>query len=1026
MKTLFSGVTAAALLLIAPSSWAALSFSQTFGVNELDAGNNTSLTFRIQNTSPTEASWDVAFDSSLPAGLRVSDAQGLDNTCGGSFVVDDVLGNISLSGGRVAATESCLVKLNVTSDTAGLYTSTSGVLRDQNSGDYGNSGDTLTVVENRMSFSLDVSSSTAELGDTISMTYHTQGSGNVYTGIQYSHQFPHALKPRKGRAPVISGPCLGASINLTENAFTLLGMSVIDTSVCEVTIEMDVVGVGEIELQTSNISYSSGSTGFATNVVSVLPRVLNLQKTVLADSVLPGQPFDVTYRLSNNSRSDTLTNIAFSDDLDATISGLAVVGMPASQACGTGSILGWDAGSGLAALSGGSLAPEESCEFTLTLQAPPAVSEGEYSNAVQASADSSSGVVLSQENATPIPVIPQPLLDISLSESVFSDQVDVTYTLTNTSSEHALNSISFQDAYTFGIASATVKSGSNTCSSGFPFIANVAAAGDVLGFETSTPLAAGQSCEFTFTITFSPGSKGVFEGALVDEAFGEINGVKRLVKVQRESGRVVNQAPIIQMTPSRTTVTPGEPFDINISVLNGDGYPEDLDGYTDFSDIEFTFNGSGFIDPVSLTQTCPGLSQVGNTFSLPSLGAGEGCTFTQQASAVSAASGRNVMFGLTNISAKVEGISVSGADVDTTIRVSGLMIDTVVEPRAVEVGQPARVTLNLQNVSASEAVTNLSYQVSTRNSTPYAFAVSVNAVDVCGSGSQLNTFPVSTNTTLQLTNISLAPGEQCQIPVDIMIKPSAAPGLYTILQNNLSYVESSNSLVALNTGAILEVLEVGGISDISEQRNLDEPNPDNDPFDTTTEQQAGDLNGDGTADAVQSFIASTISPLTGRPVGLEVDPQCTINSFEMVTAASIGTVQPGVSFPEGMASFSISCAQSTVRLYLPGADFSGNQAIRKYGPQAPDFAGGSSWYELPTSRIDMAAHMIEFVLTDNALGDSNPAVGVISDPIGLADLPPTPSSQRAIPVAGVGWLALLAVQLLLVGGYMRRKRRIQR
>ncbi|SEA52254.1 choice-of-anchor U domain-containing protein [Marinobacterium iners] len=1026
MKTLFSGVAAAILLLIAPSSWAALSFSQTFGVSQLDVGNNTSLTFTIQNTSPTEASWDIAFDSSLPAGLRVSDAQGLDNTCGGSFVVDDVLGSISLSGGRVAASESCLVKLNVTSDTAGLYTSTSGVLRDQNSGDYGNSGDTLTVVENRMSFSLGVSSSTAELGDTISMTYHIQGPGGVYTSIQFSHQFPDGIKPRHGTAPVRSGVCGGASIDLSEDAFTLSGMFVTDTSVCEVTIEMDVVGVGEIELQTSNISYSSGSTGFATNVVSVQPRVLNLQKTVLADSVLPGQPFDVTYRLSNNSRSDTLTNIAFSDDLDATISGLAVVGMPASQACGTGSILGWDAGSGLAALSGGSLAPEESCEFTLTLQAPPAVSEGEYSNAVQASADSSSGVVLSQENATPIPVIPQPLLDISLSESVFSDQVDVTYTLTNTSSEHALNSISFQDAYTFGIASATVKSGSNTCSPGSPFIANVPAAGDVLGFTTSTPLAAGQSCEFTFTITFSPGSKGVFEGALVEEAFGEINGVKRLVKVQRESGRVVNQAPIIQMTPSRTTVTPGEPFDINISVLNGDGYPEDLDGYTDFSDIEFTFNGGGFIDPVSLTQTCPGLSQVGNTFSLPSLGAGEGCTFTQQASAVSAASGRNVMFGLTNISAQVEGISVSGADVDTTIRVSGLMIDTVVEPRAVEVGQPARVTLNLQNVSASEAVTNLSYQVSTRNSTPYAFAVSVNAVDVCGSGSQLNTFPVSTNTTLQLTNISLAPGEQCQIPVDIMIKPSAAPGLYTILQKNLSYVESSNSLVALNTGAILEVLEVGGISDISEQRNLDEPNPDNDPFDTTTEQLAGDLNGDGTADAVQSFIASTISPLTGRPVGLEVDPQCTINSFEMVTAASIGTVQPGVSFPEGMASFSISCAQSTVRLYLPGADFSGNQAIRKYGPQAPDFAGGSSWYELPTSRIDTAAHMIEFVLTDNALGDSNPAVGVISDPIGLADLPPTPSSQRAIPVAGVGWLALLAVQLLLVGGYMRRKRRIQR
>ncbi len=1019
MKTLHSSLLVVTLLLTAQLSWAGLSFDQAFGVSELDAGNNTSLTFAIQNTSVTDASRDIAFDSSLPAGLRVSDVSGQRNTCGGIFTVDKALGDISLSGGRLAAGESCQVQLNVTSDVANIYTSTSGLLQDQSGNFYGNSSDILTVVDNRLEFSLAVDSPVAELGETISMTYHMQGTGGDFSNIQFSHQLPNGLKPRQGTLPVRSGACIGASTGLTEDAFTLSGMSVIDTTACDITIEMEVVATGDIESQTSSIQYSGSpalGVGFAAAVVSVQPRILNLHKTVQTDSVLPGQPFDVTYRLSNNSRSDTLTNIAFSDDLDATIPGLAVVGAPASQACGSGSILSWDAGSGLATLSGGSLAPEQSCEFTLTLQAPPGVPEGEYSHAVQASANSSSGVVFSQEVRAPIPVIAKPLLDISLSQSVFADEVEVTYTITNTSNEHPLSNFSFQDAYTSAVSSMTLKGGSNTCDQTPSF--SSFNTGPSVNFDATTPLPIGQSCEFTLTFTLASGSSGLLEGAFVSVPSGETDGSEKLAHVQRETGQMVT-VPSIQISVSPDQVVPGEMFDINVSIANGEGYPADQDEYADFSNLELTFDSGGLIDLVDLTAACAGATQTGNTLNIPSLNAGEACQLTQQATATPAASGRNVQLSLTNITAQTQGQQVSGPDLSSIIRVSGLLVDTIAQPSASEAGEQVTLTLNLQNVSDSEAVTSLVYQESAAGSNlPFNFVVNSGA-DVCGVGSNLI---VSANM-LQLTSASLAPGEQCQLPVDIMIDGAASAGLYRVMQGNLGYTESGNNLVILNTGVLLEVLPPGGISDISEQRNLDEPNPDNDPFDTTTEQLAGDLNGDGTADAVQSFIASTISPLTGRPVGLEVDPQCTINSFEMVTAASIGTVQPGVSFPEGMASFSISCAQSTVRLYLPGADFSGNQAIRKYGPQAPDFAGGSSWYELPTSRIDTAAHMIEFVLTDNALGDSNPAVGVISDPIGLADLPPTPSSQRAIPVAGGGWLALLAVQLLLVGGYMRRKRR---
>lgn len=1020
MKTFYSSLSAIILLLTAPLSWAGLSFDQAFGVSRLDAGNNTSLTFTIQNTSPADASWDITFDSSLPAGLRVSDVPGQRNTCGGIFTVDKALGGISLSGGRLAAGESCQVQLNVTSDVANIYTSTSGLLQDQSGDFYGNTTAELTVVDAGLDFSLAVDSPVAELGETVLMTYHIQGTGGIFSSIQFSHQFPNGLKPRQGTVPVRSGVCSGASTSLTEDAFTFSGVFLTDTPDCEVTIEMEVVTTGDIELQTSNIQYSgtpSPGAGFAATVVSVQPRILNLKKTVQTDSVLPGQPFDVTYRLSNNSRSDTLTSITFSDDLDATIPGLTVVGAPASQACGSSSILSWDAGSGLATLSGGTLASEESCEFTLTLQAPPGVSEGEYSHAVQASANSSSGVVLSQEVMTPIPVIAKPLLDISLSQSVFADEVDVTYTVTNTSNEYSLSNFSFQDVYTSAVTSMALKSGSNTCVQTPSF--STYNPGPSVVFNATTPLASMQSCEFTFTFTLAPGSSGLLEGAFVSAPSGETGGSVKLAHVQRETGRMVT-APSIRMMASPDQVVPGELFDINVSITNGDGYPADQDEYADYTNLALTFDSGGLVDLVGLTEACPGATQTGDTLNIPFLNAGEACQLTQQATATAAASGRNVQLSLTNITAQTQGQQVSGPDLVGIIRVSGLLVDTLAQPSASEAGQRVALTLNLQNASDSEAIADLSYQERVgRYALPFSF-VANSDTDICGLGSNLT---VNANM-LQLTSVSLAPGEQCQIPVDIMLDGAASAGLYRVMQGNLSYTESGNNLVIMNKGVLFEVLPPGGISDISEQRNINEPNPDNDPFDTETEQLAGDLNGDGTADAVQSFIASTISPLTGRPVGLEVEPQCTINSFEMVTAASLGNVPPGVSFPEGMASFSISCAKSTVRLYLPGADFSGNQGIRKYGPRAPDFAGGSEWYELPTSRIDSASEMIEFVLTDNALGDSNPAVGVISDPIGLAKLPPAPTSQRAIPVAGIGWIVFLSLQIVLVGGYMRRKRRI--
>ena len=71
------------------------------------------------------------------------------------------------------------------------------------------------------------------------------------------------------------------------------------------------------------------------------------------------------------------TGLAFTDDLDAVVPGLAAVGLPASDICGTGSAI---SGTIFLTFTGGSLPVGGSCTFSLTLQVPFDATPGVFPN----------------------------------------------------------------------------------------------------------------------------------------------------------------------------------------------------------------------------------------------------------------------------------------------------------------------------------------------------------------------------------------------------------------------------------------------------------------------------------------------------------------------------------------------------------------------------------------------------------------------------------------------------------------------
>ena len=126
----------------------------------------------------------------------------------------------------------------------------------------------------------------------------------------------------------------------------------------------------------SNEATVTGASATDDLVIAAAPRLV---KEFIDDPVEAGGTATLRFLVSHQSEApaDAL-NIAFSDDLESTgITGLVATGLPSAGVCGTGSSL---TGTDTISLTGGTLAPGESCTIDVTVQVPAGVLPGSYAN----------------------------------------------------------------------------------------------------------------------------------------------------------------------------------------------------------------------------------------------------------------------------------------------------------------------------------------------------------------------------------------------------------------------------------------------------------------------------------------------------------------------------------------------------------------------------------------------------------------------------------------------------------------------
>ena len=195
----------------------------------------------------------------------------------------------------------------------------------------------------------------------------------------------------------------------------------------------------------------------------------------------------------------------------------------------------------------------------------------------------------------------------------------------------------------------------------------------------------------------------------------------------------------------------------------------------------------------------------------------------------------------------------------------------------------------------------------------------------------------------------------------------------------------------------------------------------------------GDANGDGTADSLQSNVASL--PGGSGYVTAIVPPGPCASLVSVVPAASPANgADPGFVYPFGRVALTMPCASNgatvTFDLLYFGAAPWPPAAIRGFGPTPPTF-GSSNYHGLSATFGTQAVPGVGNVpvahvtLTDGLTGDDTAADGTISALFGPVTLAvPAGTSTIAVPaMSNPALLALLALALAALGMPARRRRR---
>ena len=307
--------------------------------DEIGVGSSSELTITIDNSANADPIGNIGFTLPVPQGIRIS---GPLSECGGVLAMEGDGSLLRFSGGSVSASGSCEVRAIVTALAAGPH-DFSITDFSSNAGPSDNTSVTLTTTEAvALGFSKRFVPDLVALGgrSTLVYTIENQGTEDVLN-LSVSDLFPAGIAI--ATPPSVSTSCPGISITAI-NGTQAIEVSPEDPiplpagETCTLTLEVVGVSPGiHLSLSGNLTAQDAGSNapvsgGRAVAQLEVLdPSAIldvTFTKEFLDNPVAPGATGRLEFSITNNSPTETITNLEFTDDLEATLPGLVATEIP--------------------------------------------------------------------------------------------------------------------------------------------------------------------------------------------------------------------------------------------------------------------------------------------------------------------------------------------------------------------------------------------------------------------------------------------------------------------------------------------------------------------------------------------------------------------------------------------------------------------------------------------------------------------------------------------------------------------------
>lgn len=773
---------------------------------------------------PTSAGGGTLVNASATSAFDASSSPGCSGTITGALGS----GSLALSGGSIPVGGSCVIKINVTSATAGTYNNSTGAVATGNSGSGSAGAATLTTtLQAAPTVTKAFAPATVPIGGSSTLTISlTNPSANALaiTGVNFSDLYPTVGASGK-LVNTTTGAFTGASVSagcggtvtgaIGSSSLALSGGTIPANTTCSITVNLTSSTAGTYNNTTGSVASSNAATsagGSASLGVLAQPTVTDS----FSPSTVPiTTPSTLTIAISNPNASD-ITGASFTDSytLVSGVGSLVNSSVPnaqfINQTTGTScsGTLTATAGASSLTLSLGVIPANTTCTITVSVNSTGNTGNaiGTYQNSVVvASTNAPSSAVQSAQLVTTVlaaPSIAKSFNPTSVPADGAAHSSVLTITLTNPpANTGAITGVTGSggsgliDSFPAGMTTAPSATLANSCGG-----TGTLASGSIS--LTGGTIPANGSCTLSTTVQVTTSTAGKQYNNTTNSVTTSDATPSAATSNTATLTAAALTAPAVTKSFAQSQVGVGLSTVMTVSLSNPASNTGPITG-VNFSDSYPTNGGSGTLVNASSTAAFDASSSAGCSGTVAGSNGGNSLTLTGGSIPVGGTcvikiSVASATPGAYNNSLTVNSSNAGSVSTSATLNVlQPLSSVTKSFSQNILAGGQSVLTVTLANLNNAIAVTGVgftdSYPVNLYNS------AALNAATTCTGGSAAAANGAG-NGTLTLSGATIPGGGSCTVTVTVT---SSVLGSYT---NTIATINTANAGTVTGVSGTLAVL----------------------------------------------------------------------------------------------------------------------------------------------------------------------------------------------------------------------------